>query len=124
MKKRRYPSLFPKSQSNEEKTLPPPLKLNKYKIKLGARFQIGDPVNQTYLYLRDSLLERESNSRKGLLPSKLIGHVVVITGILKLTNDEQTSILERDDKKSFFRGQTKIYADITNAVVARELIVL
>lgn len=123
MKKRRYPSLFPKSSSKEEKILPP-LRPNKYKIKLGARFQIGDPVNQSYLYLRESLLERESNSRRGLLPNKLIGHVVVITGILKLANDEQTSILERDDKKSFFRGQTRIYADITNAVVARELIVL
>ncbi|PRX56569.1 hypothetical protein [Flagellimonas meridianipacifica] len=120
--KRKRPALFP-NHGNDKVALVIPVK--PHQVKLGANFKVGNPANAAYLFLWNSLKQKINYLHKSDLPSNhMVDQVVTITGILKRKNNTYTAILERKDKNEFYKGLQKIYADIDNAVVARELISL
>ncbi|SHG51346.1 hypothetical protein [Flagellimonas flava] len=92
-------------------------------IRIGSVYIIGKPVNETYLYLESNLPQYESHDQSISLSShKLIGKMVSIVGILNRANSKAIYILGRRDRKDFYKGLTKIYADLENALVAKELL--
>lgn len=120
MKKKEYPNLFPKLDTYG----PPKESINKpYLLKLGASFRIGMPANQSYLYIQESMTSKKSNLNV-LHPKKLFNQIVVATGILELSNSKQKAILERRDKTDFYAGLRRIYVDINDAIIAKEVIPL
>lgn len=120
MKKKEYPNLFPKLDTYGTPKEP----INKpYFLKLGAVFRIGMPANQSYLYIQESMTSKKSNLNV-LHPKKLFNQIVVATGILELSNSKQKAILERRDKTDFYTGLRRIYVDINDAIIAKEVIPL
>ena len=120
--KRKRPLLFPNHGTD---TLAPVIPIQPYQVKLGANFRVGNPANAAYLFLWNSLKQKMSYLHKPDLPSgHMVDQIVTITGILKRKDNIYTAILERKDKHEFYKGLRRIYADIENAVVARELISL
>ncbi|MEM9361592.1 MAG: hypothetical protein AAGA43_03105 [Bacteroidota bacterium] len=120
--KRKRPELFP--NHGVAKTNPN-ISVKPHKVELGANFKVGNPANAAYLFIWNSLKQKVNSLHKSQLPSRLlVDQVVTITGILRRKNNICTAILERKDKNEFDKGLHKIYADIDNAVVARELISL
>ncbi|MEM9649750.1 MAG: hypothetical protein AAF969_14830 [Bacteroidota bacterium] len=92
-------------------------------IRIGSVYIIGKPVNETYLYLESKLHQFESQTQSISLSShKLIGKMVSIVGILNRANSKAIYILGRRDQKDFYKGLTRIYADLENALVAKELL--
>ncbi len=121
MKKKEYPVIFPNHKPDET-----PFKSyhKSYQVKLGAPFKIGQPANKSYLYLHDSLKENTSDEELIIPSHKIVDQTVVIIGILELTNANQKVILERKDKNDFYKGQSRLYVNIDQAIVAKELIPL
>lgn len=121
MKKKEYPIIFPNHKSDK---IPSKPYHKTYEVKLGAPFKIGNPANKTYLYLYDSLKENTSDVELIIPSHKIIDQTVVIIGILELANADQKVILERKDKNDFYRGQSRLYVNIDQAIIAKELIPL
>lgn len=121
MKKKEYPVIFPNHKSDETPSKPC---RKSYEVKLGASFKIGEPANKSYLYLWDSLKNNMPDVESIIPLHKIINQTVVIIGILELENADQKVILGRNDKNDFYRGQSKLYVDVDQAVVAKELIPL
>ena len=120
--KRKRPSLFPNHNADK---VAPVIPIQPYQVQLGANFRVGNPANAAYLFLWNSLKQKMNYRHKPDLPSNhMVDQVVTITGILKRKDNTYTAILERKDKHEFYKGLRKIYADIENAVVLRELISL
>nr|WP_298996818.1 hypothetical protein [uncultured Allomuricauda sp.] len=120
--KRKRPSLFP-NHGNDKIASAIPVK--PHRVELGANFRVGNPANAAYLFIWNSLRQKINYLHKPELPSnQMVDQVVTITGILKRKNNTYTAILQRKDKNEFYKGLNKIYADIDNAVIARELISL
>ncbi len=120
--KRKRPSLFP--NHSQDKFIPEP-PTRPHQIKLGANFRVGNPANAAYLFIWNTLKKKINYLHKPDLPSShMVDQVVTVTGILKRKNNTYTAILERKDRIEFYGGLRKIYADIDNAVVAKELISL
>ena len=118
--KRKRPELFP--NHGVSKTTPE-IPAKPHQVVLGANFKVGNPANAAYLFIWNSLKQKVSSLHKPQLRSRLlVDQVVTITGILKRKNNTYTAILERKDRNEFDKGLHKIYADIDNAVVAKELI--
>lgn len=113
--------MFP--NHNSDKPLPAP-PINPYRMQVGTTFRVGNPANRSYLFLSDSLKPKTSTLGLEEVPiGNLVDQIVTIKGILELS-DTRTAILERKDNGHFFKGQNRIYADVDNAVVAKELIAL
>ncbi|TAI47913.1 hypothetical protein [Flagellimonas allohymeniacidonis] len=121
MKKKKKPSLFP----NHDLVKPLPDAIVKpHKLELGTTFRVGNPANNSYLFLSDSLNPKISTFKVDVPVSALVDEVVTITGILELSNAKRRAVLERKDQAVFYDGQNRIYADVDNAIVAQELIAL
>ncbi len=121
MKKKKRPSLFP--NHDEGKSLPAPPVIP-HKLEVGSTFKVGNPANRSYLFLSDSLNPKVSTFKVDVPVSALVDEIVTITGILELSNAKRTAVLQRMDQTSFYDGQSRIYADVDNAIVAQELIAL
>lgn len=120
MKKKERPVIFPNHDSTKPLPAPP---TKAYKLQVGTTFRVGNPANRSYLFLSDSLKPNTSTFNQEVPIGNLVDQIVTIKGILELS-DSRTAILERKDNGHFFKGQNRIYADVDNAVVAKELIAL
>lgn len=116
MKKKARPELFPQP-STASPSKP-------FVARLGATFTIGKPVNINYLHIHDSPLNNESSQSLHPIPGRLLHQIVEIIGILELSNARQRVILQRKDKQDFYEGLGRVYADMDQAMVAKELILL
>ncbi|WP_133248418.1 hypothetical protein [Flagellimonas aquimarina] len=119
MKKKERPVIFPNHKADETSIKP---YHKNYEVKLGAIFKIGEPANRSYLYLNDSLNDGAQDSELIIPAHKIINQTVVIIGILELSNAVQKVILERKDKNDFYRGQSRLFVNLDQAIVAKELI--
>ncbi|AWX44141.1 hypothetical protein HME9304_01141 [Flagellimonas maritima] len=121
MKKTEHPIIF---ANRDIENTPSKTYRKNYDIKLGALFKIGNPKNKSYLFIADSLLENIPENSPNLPVHKIINQTVVVIGILEMSNGRYKAILERKDKNDFYRGQSRLYSLINEAIIARELIPL
>ncbi|UII74546.1 hypothetical protein LV716_09725 [Flagellimonas sp. HMM57] len=121
MKKKERPAIFPDTGFNETSSKS---YHKNYKVKLGELFKIGNPVNKSYLYIHDSVNGETSEIASRIPVHKIMSQLVVIIGILELSNKKEKVILERKDKNDFFRGQSRLYVAIDDAIISKELIPL
>ncbi|MEM9078397.1 MAG: hypothetical protein AAGC43_15240 [Bacteroidota bacterium] len=120
--KRTRPVLFP---NHGVENLTPLIPDKPHQVQIGSNFKVGNPANAAYLFIWNSLKQKINYLHKTDLPSnEMVDQVVTVTGILKRKNNTYTAILERKDRNEFFKGLHKIYADVDNAVIAKELISL
>ena len=76
------------------------------------------------MYVHDSINGAASETDAKIPVHKITNQLVVIIGILELSNKKEKVILERKDKNDFFRGQSRLYAAIDDAIISKELIPL
>ena len=120
-RKKKRPEIFPNHNSDHPLPAPP---MEAYSLKIGTTFRVGNPANRSYLFLSDSLKPKYSTFRLDVPISDLVDQIVTIKGILERGKNQRTVILKRRDNGQFFGEQDRIYADLDNAVVAKELIAL
>lgn len=90
-------------------------------VKLGTTFTIGPAANNSYLFLGKTIGEIGPEENSTLPKNKLIGQKAKIAGIINRSSGFKIHVLRRQDGKNFYHSLAKIYADVTSALIAKEL---